>query len=185
MIEWRIIPSFPWLQASSDGRVRWRVSDSDRKRKGTEIKGSKSADGYIVLQIRKNGRCLKRNCGKHVLVCEAFHGPRPSEHHEAAHWDGVRTNNSESNLRWATPKENAADRKRHGRDNRGNQHGCAKLTTNDVFEIRRLRALGFRGSDVATLIDANKDHINKIAAWTAWSSVGSDGCDCAILSFGS
>ena len=43
--------------------------------------------------------------------------------------------------------------------------------------------MGFRGSDIAALIDANKDHINKIAAWTLWS-FGSDNCDNAILSFG-
>lgn len=45
----------------------------------------------------------------HVLVCEAFHGKRPTWAHGCAHRDSVKTNNRENNLRWATHAENMAD----------------------------------------------------------------------------
>ena len=72
----------------------------------------------------------------HQLVVEAFVGPRP-EGFEVLHVDGVRTNNIADNLRWGTKAENAADRERHGRGYRGNGAGRAKLTEEQVLEIRR------------------------------------------------
>ena len=49
----------------------------------------------------------------HQLVLEAFVGPRPARH-QAAHGDGNPLNNTLANLRWATPKENEADKRLHG-----------------------------------------------------------------------
>lgn len=72
----------------------------------------------------------------HELVAEAFIGPRP-QGTEVAHWDGNGHNNHVSNLRYATPAQNAADKIRHGRTNRGERCGSAKLTEEQVAEIRR------------------------------------------------
>jgi hypothetical protein len=49
----------------------------------------------------------------HALVLEAFVGPRPPKH-DACHADGSKDNNSLSNLRWGTRKENMQDAVRHG-----------------------------------------------------------------------
>jgi hypothetical protein len=168
MTEWRPVPSYPWLEASSDGRVR-RVLVGANGRKPGEIKGSVSSEGYRVTCTSHNGLRL-HNIGFHVLVCEAFRGRRPSPDHEAAHDDGIRLNNVESNLRWATPKENAADRKRHGTQKRCRAPGV-KLTSDDVVLIRRLKALGYRGSDIALIFDIDRNHANKVAARKAWPDV--------------
>lgn len=72
------------------------------------------------------------------LVCEAFHGPAPSAEHQAAHRNGVRTDNRPSNLRWLTRHENYQDQVRHGTDRRGERHHLAVLTAQDVREIRAL-----------------------------------------------
>jgi hypothetical protein len=64
----------------------------------------------------------------HHLVLEAFVGPRPAGH-EAAHGDGDKTNNALANLRWATPKENAADRYRHGTVLFGTRHPLGRKTS--------------------------------------------------------
>jgi hypothetical protein len=72
----------------------------------------------------------------HALVCEAFHGVKPSPQHEVAHNDGVRANNRADNLRWATRAENHADKVAHGTAQRGEANGNSKLTEEEAEEIR-------------------------------------------------
>ncbi len=70
--------------------------------------------GYAKFGITgDDGKRMLR--GAHQLVCEAFNGPRP-EGLQCRHLDGDPSNNTPGNLRWGTAKENAADRKAHGRD---------------------------------------------------------------------
>lgn len=44
----------------------------------------------------------------HLLVCKAFHGPKPSKWHITNHRDCVKTNNNSENLEWVTHKGNVA-----------------------------------------------------------------------------
>src|SRR3546814_4416225 len=74
-------------------------------------------------------------CSSDLLVCESFHGPAP-DGQQAAHKDGVRTNCYASNLRWATPASNTADKYGHGTILRGARHPRAKLTPDGVRHIR-------------------------------------------------
>lgn len=57
----------------------------------------------------------------HILVCEAFHGPRRLGL-EVAHNDGNRLNASATNLRWATRLANIADKWLHGTMPGGGRH---------------------------------------------------------------
>jgi hypothetical protein len=68
-------------------------------------------DGYLIVNIRLQGRL--RGHFVHRLVLLAFTGEPPTARHQAAHGDGCRQHNALWNLRWATPKENAADKRRH------------------------------------------------------------------------
>src|SRR3546814_5128354 len=77
----------------------------------------------------------RKNFEVHRLVCEAFHGPAP-DGQQAAHKDGVRTNCYASNLRWATPASNTADKYGHGTILRGARHPRAKLTPDGARHIR-------------------------------------------------
>jgi hypothetical protein len=71
--------------------------------------GSLSANGYYVVSlIRESGR--KVNALTHVLVCAAFHGERPSSEHTVDHKNRIKTDNSETNLRWATAEQQANNR---------------------------------------------------------------------------
>lgn len=90
--------------------------------------------GYPEVLLCDSGR--KRRANVHSLVCEAFHGPKPTTIHQVAHNDGTRTNNRSDNLRWATPKENAFDRNSHGTAPIGEGAGNAKLTEHEVLAIR-------------------------------------------------
>lgn len=71
----------------------------------------------------------------HILVLEAFHGPRP-EGLDSLHKDGNARNNVEGNLRWGTVQENADDRIKHGTQIRGTQVSLAVLTEQQVAEIK-------------------------------------------------
>lgn len=179
--EWRVVLSYPWLEASSLGRVRRVLRGKNGRRPGI-LRGSNTISGYIVHNSKHHG-AFQHNIGAHILVCEAFHGPRPSDIHEVAHWDGNGRNNRPDNLRWATPKENAVDRLRHGTQSRSN-HPAAKLLDSDIGAIRRLKEFGYRGSDIALMFDMNRNTINRIAAGTSWRDLVISAAANAPLSFG-
>ena len=71
---------------------------------------TKSTRGYASIYV--NG------CGAygHRVMCELAHGPAPSAKHVAAHscGKGHKACVNPRHVRWATKKEDAADRKIHG-----------------------------------------------------------------------
>lgn len=133
MSEWRTLDWLPLWEISDEGQVRRLVSS--RRVNAGFIATQFLVRGYpkVTLTVEK---CRKRCVFVHRLVCEAYHGPAPSESHQVAHFDGVKTNNRASNLRWATPQENQDDRIRHGTTIKGELCFNAKLTEADVREIR-------------------------------------------------
>jgi hypothetical protein len=163
--EWRRPLSAPEFEVSSLGRV---------KRAGRLIRGSVWSTGYIYVQttVGATAPCGKRALGVHVLVCEAFHGPRPFPRAIPLHGDGGRNNNAASNLRWGTHKENASDRRRHGRDRLGaDHHGARLIDEHEVIAIFVLRRRGLTGEEIAEAFGLNRNHVNKVLAQTAWAHV--------------
>jgi hypothetical protein len=112
----RITSEYPGLVISDDGRIQ---GPSGRWYKPA-VSGGRPHPHFQYC-----GRTL----AVHVVVCTAFHGSRPSPVHQAAHRNGVPTDNRAANIRWATPKENQADRERHG--TRG-----VKIDSGQAREIR-------------------------------------------------
>ena len=145
--EWRPIPAYEGLyEASSLGRIRslTRVVEQRSKWGGTLLcrkpgrilRPVKGSDGYLGVSLSKDGRILRRHV--HALVCSAFHGPRPEGHH-AAHNDGAILNCHATNVRWATPTENADDKVKHGTLLVGQDCGNAKLSEDQVLKIKEDR----------------------------------------------
>lgn len=145
---WMPIAGFPDYVVSDTGRVKRIVPD--RKNHACRVLTPWfGTHGYPMVSL-SDGRSLHKLL-VHRIVCEAFHGPAPTDLHQVAHGDGTRTNCSASNLRWATRSENMEDARRHGtmaigerhgrtkspeRTPRGEQHGHAKITEADVQIIR-------------------------------------------------
>ena len=75
----------------------------------------------------------------HRYICTKIYGPAPTKKHDAAHSCGNKLCMNKRHLRWATRAENEADKKAHGRDNRGSRHGMSKLTAEQVRAIRGAR----------------------------------------------
>jgi NUMOD4 motif/HNH endonuclease len=113
--EWRPVLSYEGLYEVSDqGRVRSldRAVPNPRfglqNRKGHVKRQCTIKDGYLGVSLCKNGKEVQRKV--HILVAEAFLGPRPEWSTMVNHKDKVVTNNHVDNLEWSNNSHN----KRHG-----------------------------------------------------------------------
>lgn len=132
--EWRAIPGFPSYEVSSLARVR-RILDSRTSLAGKILKPWLENTGYLAVSLRRENITV-RMC-LHVCIARAFHGLPPAEGMEVAHGDGDKLNNHPSNIRWATSKENSDDIERHGRRNKGERNGMARITTELALAIKQ------------------------------------------------
>ncbi len=167
---WVIVPGFPDYEVSDLGRIkRITKSRTGPGRPGTFLHPSVPPSAtYPMLSICRDGKRYSRTV--HSIVCEAFHGPRPSPDHEVAHWDGVHTNAAAANLRWATRKENGEDSARHG-TNRGANNGRSKLSEDDVRTIRRRRSQGETQQRIAEDYGITQVQVSTICSFKQWGWV--------------
>lgn len=136
---WKVNPSFPDYEISSLGRVR-RLTTRTSAKAGTILRAAMHYSGYPQHGLSSEGRTVTIRLSR--LVCETFHGPSPTSDHHCAHGDDNPSNNRASNLRWATRLENEADKTDRDRRPIGSRHVGAKLTEEDVREIKKRRAAG-------------------------------------------
>lgn len=153
----------------------YEISDHGRVRALTETHGgvksrravplllsiSTGSNGYMFIALYRDSRF--KNRFMHDLVLEAFVGPRP-QGFVAAHDDGTRANNYWRNLFWKTQSDNLADRLRHGTHIRGERHGGAKLTNE---QVARIRASDDDLSDLAALHDMHPEYLRRIRSGKA------------------
>ena len=123
MEEWKCCMANPMYEVSTEGRIKNGIT-------GRVLKPQTSARGYLSVQL---GRGVRHYV--HRLVAYAFI-MNEEDKPEVAHNNGITGDNRVANLRWATAKENMADKKRHGTHGEGEQHSCAKLSEEDVRTIR-------------------------------------------------
>lgn len=138
--EWRVIPGFEDYEASSEGRIRRSHPDRYGRGEGLIRRPTVSDGGYLNVTLLDASNS-KRLRGVHVFVALAFHGPKPSNKHHAAHGDGNRKNNKATNLRWATAKDNYTDRALHGTLLNGEMVNTVKLTAEQVLMVREVLAI--------------------------------------------
>lgn len=115
--------------------------------------------GYLAVSLKDRGRRTTR--AVHTMVLEAFKTERP-EGFQGAHLDGVRSNNSLSNLDWVTPTENEAHKRRHGTLALGEQAHRAKLTNEQAGIIREIAAAGVSQFKIARLVGLCDTAVSKI-----------------------
>ncbi len=140
MEEWKDVAGYEgFYQVSSEGRVRSLV----RLLPSAHEAGMRKEKQILAFGSNKQGRLQVTLCmhGKtrrfqvHTLVLTAFKGPCP-EGLECLHEDNDYTNNRPGNLKWGTHLENMRDKRRHGTQNEGTNHGSSKLTDDQVRAIR-------------------------------------------------
>lgn len=132
------------------------------------------SDDCLIWPFSRGGYPKMSHEGKrlfvHRLVCEARHGPPPTKRHQAAHTCGKGHEGcvNPKHLRWATVRENVADTITHGTRNRGERHGAAKLTEDQVREIRALKGR-YTQKEVADMFSVSAAAVSDIMRRTNWA----------------
>jgi len=173
-VEYRPIPSWPGYVAGDDGSIWsclkrggriWTLTDNWRQRKLTL-----DYRGYLVLSMRRQGCKRSFVMQSHRLVLEAFAGPCP-EGMECCHYDGNRTNNKLTNLRWDTRKGNRQDAIRHGTLVRGVKTKHALLNDDAVRDIRLRYADGETSRSIAESYGVAVSTIKGVVSRRKWAHV--------------
>jgi hypothetical protein len=167
--ESRSIPDWPAYEASSDGRIR-RVRPSAGAVVGRVLRPLlNKKTGYVSVCLCEHSR--SKRVDVHRLVVLAFHGRPPSARHLVAHNDGNRTNNTSTNLRWATQAENVSDCRAHGTALIGSRNPSTCLTEIDVRAIRQMKAAGIPRPVIAAGYGLHKRSVFRILAKSSWRHV--------------
>ena len=159
-------------EVSDQGRVRSLARRVPRGHSHLTIAGKllKPAPhivtGYNVVRLSRDGDSVLARVP--VLVCEAFHGPRPTGK-QAAHRNGVRTDDRADNLEWLTRRENDADKDAHGTRLIGEQSPVSILTVPQVHEIRRLRSLGGTYQQIADRLGVTFEMVRSVIVGRSWA----------------
>ena len=132
-------------------------------------------DECLLWPYGKNrgGRGMVGEAGQmqlaHRIVCKRRHGPPPSAYHQAAHscGNGHLGCVTGAHLRWATPKENAADTVRHERTGRGERAPHSVLTNEDARIIKSLKGK-VSGVDLARQFGVDREVIYSIHLGKSW-----------------
>lgn len=165
---WKPVEGWPY-EVSNFGNVRRLTTRIYRSNSGRKLQTAVSR-GYLHVTVCDGG--FRSTIRVHVAVCTAFHGPKPSPRHHAAHRDGNKSNNTEWNLRWATPEENQADRVGHGTDLRGEDVRGAMLCRDDVPRIKSLLRASVPCAVIADAWGVNASTIHCIKAGKTWQHIG-------------
>lgn len=125
--------------------------------------------GYQMVTLSKNSKL------KYFLVHRLvlFHFDRaPKQGEECRHKDGNKLNNNILNLEWGTHKENIKDRTKHGKAAIGVKNGMAKLTEEQVKDIRQMYKTGrYTHRDLSTLFNINRKGIYQILNNFIWKHI--------------
>lgn len=172
---WRPISWAPDYEVSDQGRVRSldrvvnvTANSSETKQRPAHTK-------------RMKGRLLRPGAGRyanvnvngqmamvHRLVAEAFLGPCP-EGQIVRHGPGGPLDNRLCNLSYGTPSDNnGADRLRDGTLPRGTRNGSAKLTEEQVIEIKRRSFAGESRASLGREFGVRPETVSHIATGRSW-----------------
>lgn len=145
---WKDIEGYEGLyQVSNLGRVK-RVTT------GRVLKGCKDKDGYLRVDLCKNGKHKTHKI--HRIVAQAFI-PNPEHKPEVNHIDENKTNNMVSNLEWSTRKENCNHGTCHERSSR--KQSIPIISTN----IKTGESQEFYGTnECARQLGLNPSHITDV-----------------------
>lgn len=127
-------------------------------------------NGYIGVNLYKN-RKYKIHC-LHRLLLQAFRPIPNDENLQAAHLNGIKTDNRLENLIWATTKENASHKKLHGTIGEGSKNAMSKLTDADILEIERLYNKGFSSTKIGHRLGISGSSVARIMRGERWRHLG-------------
>lgn len=156
---WKDVPTLGGrYEASENGEIRNKSTKVIRKARVNRL-------GYLQMNFSRNDG-TKRTVTKlvHKLVAETFI-PNPNHYPQINHKDGNKQNNAINNLEWCTSSENTRHAHRTGLASvyRGSEHINAKLTGNQIKEIREQYARGRISQDkIAAAYNVSQTTVGRI-----------------------
>lgn len=122
--------------------------------------------GAAQIRINKKTLLVTR------IICERAHGAPPTPKHQAAHSCGKGHEGcvNPHHLSWKTQTENEADKLMHGTRSPLKPPG-AKLTYEQVSEIRRRHSSGAKPKDLARQYRTTTNNIHQICARRTWATI--------------
>jgi hypothetical protein len=175
--QWKDVPGHAGrLQVSSLGRVRSLSrtevrSGRNYRHQGRLLKPIAVGSGYLVVGINKS-----RHQYIHRLVLAAFVGP--AEGREVNHKNGNKLDNRLTNLEYVTSSENKRHawnaglyQRQHPTRARGERANTAKLTADQVRQIRRQAAAGKSQSELARQLGVTETNIRYIVTRATWRHI--------------
>ena len=164
---WKDVPNYEgYYQVSDDGHVR-SLPRRVKASKGTALKQGKdlacvlSNAGYPVVVLAKEGICTKIEV--HRLMALAFFGePNGCLVH---HKNGIRHDNRLDNLEYKQTQEHSSYH------SKGTSNPRAKLTEDDVRDVRRQLAQGERQIDIAARFGVTQAQVSAIKFGKTWAHI--------------
>ena len=148
---WKEIPGWPYI-VSDTGEVRNITNDKTLTPMWTGRRGKQ----YATVRLSRNRDYVDKKV--HILVLEAFVGPRPHGA-IACHRDDDTRNNSAGNLYWGSHRDNAIDR----RDR------VSKITKAIADNIRARRHAGEKGRTLAAEFGISEQLVCDIIKGRKWN----------------
>lgn len=133
-----------------------------------------NSNGYPQLKLFRNG--VRKVTAVHRLVAAAFI-PNPENKTDVNHIDGVKTNNTVTNLEWATKLENSLHAKVNGLMCRlkGSTNPMAKISESDVLSIIEERKnIKTSHKELANKYGVGTATISNICRNTSWKHIKRD-----------
>ena len=151
---------------------RWKVDIEKGEiytRKG--LNNRINMDGYSVIGSRIDGKYVQ--FGVHEVIAFAGGLDLLGEDKEVNHINGIKTDNRIENLEITTRRENIIHSFKTGLNSgrKLESHNSAKLTNEDVLEIRKQLENGVKGKDLAEKYGVNKTTISHIKTRRNWSEL--------------
>lgn len=152
---------------TTDGRVysHSRVDAYGRLQKGRWLKPIVHSDGYMYVNLREKEKTKQLYI--HRLVAITFIDNLDSLP-QVNHINGIKSDNRVENLEWVTGSQNMVHASKSGFLNpiSGERHYCAKLSTEQVKEIRACKSMSQR--EMARMYGVSKATISGILNNKTW-----------------
>lgn len=165
---WKGVPDYEGIyEVSSHARVRSldRYVKNQHKsyfKHGVILKQRVREDGRLAVNLNKDSVCTTFLV--HRLVAKVF-VPNPDNKPQVDHIDTDFTNNHHTNLRWVTDLEHKGCSVQQGVTVRGQYHGNANLSNNEVIDIRRLFKEGYSQNKIADMYQSKQQTISAIVTY--------------------
>ncbi len=163
-VEFRNIPNWEGYAASSDGYA-WSCKSGT----WVKLKSIVPKSGYHLVNLKdvKRYKALRLN----VLIANLFLGGIPAGYVAAHYPHSDKSNNSVSNIKVCTHKENTAHRKEQGTYLFGEQAVNVVLNDALVLDIRKLREEGESIHSLSRLFQVDRGTIKQIVKRQTWTHI--------------